>query len=686
MLVVSLVAATMLLRSHSGDESGGLAGTASVTASSTALGSSPREVVSPGGGGWRSDGETTGAWIELSWPETHVLREVTIVRNALGTPGITDGFLTFGDGSMVQVRLSPSSPATVVPITPRKEDRVRFKASAVSPRAHDVTVAQIAVRSDTADGDVVTDDVPGGDAAQRATLTADPTSGASDPRALVDGSGPEATGADWTVDRPTGAGVQLDWSRPRELSRVELAGSPRSSASVTAAHLTFGDGSVLPVGAVTPDPTRPTVVAFMPRVTRSIRLTIDAVQGAGPVTIGELRAYQRGGGPAGPSGSLSPRPPVSPFPGPAACAPTPATPDSPVVVRCPPSGAVVDGLVALSVATLPGYSSVAATVWPADASDATGPTVRATPDPSGAAVLTVDVTAARPGPLTVDVEATGPERDPHQVYLQLYRPGAGPDERVGSSSPAVGRTLVYDDEFDRSLSASHDGSGADYAAAKPTDTGVQSFGDADFADPARDPGALQVVDGRYLRIGVDPLPPGGSTGSGTGHTAGLIASARPGGSGFSAQYGYFEARMLAPAPPGTWPAFWALPSNNLVAPQPAVAEIDAVELYGHQPTGSCQSTHSYQNGKDTGEGQCGDQRFPSARDALAWHTYGVSVTPTDITFTIDGQVVATAPQVPGGGDPLFFLVDLALGGGWPVDLQAVAERAALYVDYVRVYV
>ena len=62
------------------------------------------------------------------------------------------------------------------------------------------------------------------------------------------------------------------------------------------------------------------------------------------------------------------------------------------------------------------------------------------------------------------------------------------------------------------------------------------------------------------------------------------------------------------------------------------------------------------------------------------------MTPTDITFFIDGRVVATAPQVEGGGAPMFFLVNLALGGGWPVDLRAVQERAVLYVDYVRVYV
>jgi beta-glucanase (GH16 family) len=128
-----------------------------------------------------------------------------------------------------------------------------------------------------------------------------------------------------------------------------------------------------------------------------------------------------------------------------------------------------------------------------------------------------------------------------------------------------------------------------------------------------------------------------------------------------------------------------LPSDNLIEPQPAVAEIDAVELYGHDPRGACHSTHEHRNGSDGGVARCG-KRFDTERAALSWHTYGVSVAPTEITFLIDGRVVATAPQVEGGGSPMFFMVNLALGGGWPIDLSAVQERAVLYVDYVRVYV
>jgi hypothetical protein len=35
--------------------------------------------------------------------------------------------------------------------------------------------------------------------------------------------------------------------------------------------------------------------------------------------------------------------------------------------------------------------------------------------------------------------------------------------------------------------------------------------------------------------------------------------------------------------------------------------------------------------------------------------------------------------------PIFFLINLATGGGWPVDLSRYNGVADMYVDFVRVY-
>jgi hypothetical protein len=339
----------------------------------------------------------------------------------------------------------------------------------------------------------------------------------------------------------------------------------------------------------------------------------------------------------------------------------------------------------LQVAVPPGYFDVTATIWPADESITAPAAVQAQPDPAGVATLAMDAGNVPPGPFTVKVEGSGAGDAPLTSYFQLYRPG-GSDDAVPSSAPSNGRTLTYNEEFSGPITTSPTGAGAAYASSKPTATGAEGFGDAAFADPSQGFDNMRVVDNRYLRIDVKPTPEAAAQSVGHAHIGGLLASARQGGSGFSAQYGYFEARMLIPAAPGTWPAFWMLPSDNLVAPTPSVAEIDALEAYGVHPLDACHSTHQYASGdEDAGVSRCG-QRFASDRDALSWHTYGVSITPTDVTYFIDGRVVATAPQVRGGGSPMFFMVNLALGGGWPIDLASVQDRATLYLDYVRVYV
>jgi hypothetical protein len=468
-------------------------------------------------------------------------------------------------------------------------------------------------------------------------------------------------------------------------------GSANSPGALAQGTLTFGDGAQLPVGAVLADPNRPTIVSFMPTVTRSIRLSLGEVTGSGRVVLSELRAYQRG---AVPVRSL-----VSPSaelvrPANASCGSPEGGPvTSGPAVRCPRTGSVVAGSsVDLQVATEPGepgYSSIVATVWPAEIAVPVGSGVRGTPGSSGLTNLTVDVGDVPPGPFTVHVQAKGLGRPTKTTFFQLYRGTVdGRTADVPSSVAARGRSLVFAEEFSRPLTISRMGYEADYAAAKPTHATAEDFGEAIFADPAKGLDILGVVDRQYLRVEVQPVPQGMADPQGWRRTrlGGLLSSARQGGSGFSAQYGYFEARMLAPAAPGTWPAFWMMPSDNLIKSQPVVAEIDAVELYGHEPTGACHSTHEHRGGTDTGGiAQCGT-RFETERAALSWHTYGVSISPTDITFFIDGRVVATAPQVEDGGSPMFFMVNLALGGGWPVDLEAVQERAVLYVDYVRVYV
>lgn len=372
------------------------------------------------------------------------------------------------------------------------------------------------------------------------------------------------------------------------------------------------------------------------------------------------------------------------------CAPAaPATAKAGVIyVVCPLSTARVRGVQLLSF-TAPGLTKVAVSAWSADVGGAEVAERELAVWP-GITTTRIDLSPVPSGPVTVQIRpVAGTALSSAQAtYFQVYNLGS--PYRTAAvprrSAIAAGKQLVYDDEFNVATSVSADGRGAQYAAAKPEYWGVSQFGDAIFPDPARGFDNLGVVDNRYLRLAVQPNPSGYVDPNGWGRRfiGGMLASARPGGSGFSARYGYFEARIASPSTPGTWPAFWLLPADNLVAPQPVVAEIDALEQYGQFPSGTCHTTHSYHDGRDDGVADCGD-RYSSRPDALRWHVYGVSVEPTKIVFSIDGRVVSTAAQVRGGDKAMFFLLDLDLGGGWPVDLDRVQNRAAMYVDYVRVY-
>ena len=70
----------------------------------------------------------------------------------------------------------------------------------------------------------------------------------------------------------------------------------------------------------------------------------------------------------------------------------------------------------------------------------------------------------------------------------------------------------------------------------------------------------------------------------------------------------------------------------------------------------------------------------------AFHTYGCKITETDTIYYCDNIEVGRHPTLPlSKQKPIFFLINLATGGGWPVDLSRYNGVADMYVDFVRVY-
>jgi beta-glucanase (GH16 family) len=154
------------------------------------------------------------------------------------------------------------------------------------------------------------------------------------------------------------------------------------------------------------------------------------------------------------------------------------------------------------------------------------------------------------------------------------------------------------------------------------------------------------------------------------------------------KYGRFEMRAKLPTTVGSWPAFWLRGDHSL-------GEIDVMEAVGGMPSFVAQTVHQSTNG--------GRGRLTHGVDPLAggsrtsdWHTYGVTVTPSAISWDIDGDTLFTvnasgAPWITSAfDDTLNIRINLQVGGSMPayfhLPVTAASKFPADYsIDYVRVY-
>ena len=201
------------------------------------------------------------------------------------------------------------------------------------------------------------------------------------------------------------------------------------------------------------------------------------------------------------------------------------------------------------------------------------------------------------------------------------------------------------------------------------------FGDAAFTDPGPD-GPFAIADGK-LRITA-------ARDRGGKWRSGLIAAADYTGAGQGVQFGYFEARMRMPPGPGTWPAFWLSTLKPTAMKVPHI-ELDVVEYYGHD-TGSFQTAYHVWYPEGRQELSRGDLKMIDIPEGLAvdgFNTYGVRVAPDRITYYLNRKAVWAVDTPPELQRPLYPMVNLALGSGYPID--KTPDPSVLLVDYVRVY-
>ena len=191
-------------------------------------------------------------------------------------------------------------------------------------------------------------------------------------------------------------------------------------------------------------------------------------------------------------------------------------------------------------------------------------------------------------------------------------------------------------------------------------------------------------------------------------SAGLISSMKNDASGITAKVPcYFECRFIGPNAIGTWPAFWLMTdymTDQVKGSKVPCDELDIIEAYGGEGPREPNAFDTYMITPHCwDQGDAGKAIEKKAFEAMhnpirmrkfgipsAWfetfHTYGCKITETDTIYYCDNIEVGRHETFPlSKQHPLFFLINLATGGGWPVDLSRYNGVADMYVDYVRVY-
>jgi beta-glucanase (GH16 family) len=161
---------------------------------------------------------------------------------------------------------------------------------------------------------------------------------------------------------------------------------------------------------------------------------------------------------------------------------------------------------------------------------------------------------------------------------------------------------------------------------------------------------------------------------------------------FATTYGRVEARIQVPRGQGIWPAFWMLGTNIASVGWPACGEIDIMENIGREPYTVHGTLHG--PGYSGGSGIGGTFKLPGGgRFADGFHVFATEWEPDRIRWFVDGQLFFTANRksLPAKAkwvfdQPMFILLNLAVGGNWPGNPDATTSfPQRLLVDYVRVY-
>jgi hypothetical protein len=371
-----------------------------------------------------------------------------------------------------------------------------------------------------------------------------------------------------------------------------------------------------------------------------------------------------------------------------------------ILVTSPVYGADIKGDTTIDIVA-PAFTQVTVKCWKQGAGFGSDSTIgQVALDAQGKGSIVFPADGYPHGPITVRIAGqTAQSKD--NCYLQLYNTGGVSwNEGMPKDPPpaAAGMALVFADDFDGPLSISSVDPKATYYDHKPPN-GSTDFGRTKFRG-FHDPNNPFFQVDTYLRIRADQNK----------NSAGLISSLKNDANGVAVRIPcYFECRFLGPNAVGTWPAFWLMTDYMTdyvkTGHEPPCDELDIIEAYGGEGPMTPNAGDTYRITPHAWP-RTDVARQPAARAAVqqvhnpihmakfaipstwweTFHTYGCKVTDTDTIYYCDNiEVARHATLEVSKKYPIFFMINLATSGGWPVDLSRYDGRADMYVDYVRVY-
>jgi beta-glucanase (GH16 family) len=184
---------------------------------------------------------------------------------------------------------------------------------------------------------------------------------------------------------------------------------------------------------------------------------------------------------------------------------------------------------------------------------------------------------------------------------------------------------------------------------------------------------FRIVDGK-LEIVAEPLKDDLRQFTwGRSYSSGLLTTK----ASFSQTYGLFEIRAKMPKGKGLWPAFWLLPENRAWPP-----ELDVLEILGDNTSKLYVSWHS-----NVGDKHTSDSKAIEVPDTSAdFHTYSVVWEKDSLMWFFDDVQIASKPTPEDFHLPMYMLINLAVGGGWPGSPDKTTQFPAKYtIDWVRAY-